>query len=211
MAEQRRTRSDGRETIALIKKHALAELEKYGAINFNLDRVLETSGVSRSSVYHHFGSRDDLLAVVSLELALRQVVNELKIVEDLADAATTPAAMFDVLVIGLTAGATPQARSRRLRRVAGLAATESNATIHDAMRAVQVEGTTHFIRILENAKQRGLIKPSAPIRGIAYHLQSLLIGRIVVDMTDSQDIEREWLETSVASLRVLLGVPAGSK
>lgn len=207
MVESRRTRSDGRETIALIKKHALVELEKHGPINFSLDRVLDSSGVSRSSVYHHFGSRDDLVAVVSLELSLRQVVNELRIVEELADAATTPAAMFDVLIIGLTAGATPQARSRRLRRVAGFAATDSNKTIREAMSAVQVEGTTHFIRILENAERRGLIKPSAPIRGIAYHLQSLLIGRIVVDITDSKDIEHEWLDTSVASLRVLLGVP----
>ena len=45
-----RKRSDGIQTMALVKKFARAELDKYGAVKFNLDRVLEKSGVCRGAL-----------------------------------------------------------------------------------------------------------------------------------------------------------------
>ena len=205
MTSTRRTRSDGRETIALIKKHALKELEKSGAVNFNLDRVIEESQVSRSSVYHHFGNRENLIAVISLDQSLQRIVDELKVVERLANQATTPAQMFDVLILGLTAGGSKEAQARRLRRVSGFAATDSNKAIHRAMQEAQVEGTAHFIRILQQAEERKLISPIVPIQGIAYLLQSMLVGRIVPDITESTDIDNDWLEASLQAIRHLLG------
>lgn len=191
--------------MALIKKHALAELEEHGAVNFTLDRVLENSGVSRSSIYHHFGNRDGLIAVVSLEQSLRRIVVELQEVEKLADAASTPREMFDVLSLGITAGSTAPAKVRRLRRVSGFAATDSNRSIQESMKEVQLEGTAHFVRILEKALERGLISPTAPIRGIAYFIQSILVGRIVTDITQSNEIDEDWMEASLSALRALLG------
>ena len=206
MATQRRTRSDGRETIATVKKCATAELEKYGAVNFNLDRVLAESGVSSSSVYHHFGSRENLIAVVALDQSLQHVIAELAIIEELADQARDQKSMFEVLMLGLSVGGTPKARTRRLRRISGLAATDSNKAIQRAMKDAQIDGTAHFIRVLESAEQRKLISPRAPIVGIAYLLQSLLVGRIVVDVTGSSDTDDAWLNTSLTALRYLLGI-----
>lgn len=206
MATQRRTRSDGRETIATVKKFATAELEKYGAVNFNLDRVLAESGVSSSSVYHHFGSRENLIAVVALDQSLQHVIAELAIIEELANQARDQKSMFEVLMLGLSVGGTPKARTRRLRRISGLAATDSNKAIQRAMKDAQIDGTAHFIRVLESAEQRKLISPRAPIVGIAYLLQSLLVGRIVVDVTGSSDTDDAWLNTSLTALRYLLGI-----
>lgn len=205
MSSRQRVRSDGQETMALVKKHALAELEEHGAVNFTLDRVLENSGVSRSSVYHHFGNRDGLIAVVSLEQSLRRIVIELQEVEKLADAASTPSEMFDVLSLGITAGSTARAKVRRLRRVSGFAATDSNRSIQESMKEVQLEGTAHFVKILEKAAARGLISPSVPIRGIAYFIQSILVGRVVTDITQSKQIDDDWMEASLTALRALLG------
>lgn len=206
MATQRRTRSDGRETIATVKKFAAAELEKYGAVNFNLDRVLAESGVSSSSVYHHFGSRENLIAVVALDQSLQHVIAELAIIEELANQARDQKSMFEVLMLGLSVGGTPKARTRRLRRISGLAATDSNKAIQRAMKDAQIDGTAHFIRVLESAEQRKLISPRAPIVGIAYLLQSLLVGRIVVDVTGSSGTDDAWLNTSLTALRYLLGI-----
>ena len=206
MATQRRTRSDGRETIATVKRFATVELEKYGAVNFNLDRVLAESGVSSSSVYHHFGSRENVIAVVALDQSLQHVIAELAIIEELADQARDQKSMFEVLMLGLSVGGTPKARTRRLRRISGLAATDSNKAIQRAMKDAQIDGTAHFIRVLESAEQRKLISPRAPIVGIAYLLQSLLVGRIVVDVTGSSDTDDAWLNTSLTALRYLLGI-----
>jgi AcrR family transcriptional regulator len=52
---ERPTRSNGRETMSRILEHARRELDEFGPVKFNIMRVIEESGVSKSSVYHHFG------------------------------------------------------------------------------------------------------------------------------------------------------------
>lgn len=205
MQTSRRTRADGRETIELVKKFASAEFAEHGAVNFNLDRVMEASGASRSSVYHHFGNREGLIAVVSLEDSLARMMNELKAIDNFADSATTPEEMFNVMMLGFGAGASTEAKLRRLRRVSGFAATDGNKAIKEAMKEVQIAGTDEFIRILEKAASRGLIKPRSSIRGIAYLMQSMLVGRITSDVTESAEIDADWLATTSATLRWLLG------
>ena len=55
-------RLDGKETAEKVLTHALRELDKHGAVNFSLDRVIDSSGVSRSSIYHLFGNRAGVIA-----------------------------------------------------------------------------------------------------------------------------------------------------
>ena len=59
-------RRDGLRTISRIVEFAAKELDEVGAVQFNLDRVIEKSGVSRGSVYHHFGDRDGLIVAVEV-------------------------------------------------------------------------------------------------------------------------------------------------
>lgn len=207
----RTTRSNGRETIATVKKFALAELEKHGAVGFNLDRVIDKSGVSRSSVYHHFGSRDKLIAAVSVELSHRRNMQELSLTMEAMRSASTPSEMFDVITAGLRAGATPDAKARRLRRVAGLGATGSNKALQAALNEVQLDGTDKVVEALADAQERGLIAPVAPLRGVAYFIQSVMVGRIITDMSQSDEIDGEWLETALTALRAVLGTDSLTK
>lgn len=78
MGEPLRKRSDGLATIELVLEHARAELEASGPVRFNLDRVIESSDVARSSVYHHFGSRAGLIATIELEHWVESQASELR-------------------------------------------------------------------------------------------------------------------------------------
>lgn len=119
--------------------------------------------------------------------------------------ASSPEEMFDVITAGLRVGAMPDARARRLRRVVGLGATGSNKALRAAMTEVQLDGTGRLLTALEEAHQRGLIAPVAPLRGVAYFIQSVMVGRIITDMSGSDEVDREWLQTALISLRALLG------
>jgi len=73
MSEPKRKRSDGLETIDRIVSFATAELDEVGPVQFNVIRVLEKAGVSRSYVYHHFHNREGLIAAVEVQRLLDQL------------------------------------------------------------------------------------------------------------------------------------------
>jgi AcrR family transcriptional regulator len=198
-------RADGIETVALIKKFALKELEKYGSVQFNLDRVLRQSGVSRGSVYHHFGSRDGLITTLEMESSLSKTLEELSLIRQLIEAASTTKEMLDTFTIGFIAGDTASARQRRIRRIASLAASEKNRALTAALREAQIVGTAEFASILVLAEQKGLVRLASSPEGTAYLIQSMLLGRILVDLSGSDEMQATWLESSIVAIKALLG------
>lgn len=206
MVKRGEKRSDGIETVSVVKKYAMKELEKYGSVQFNLDRVLRQSGVSRGSVYHHFGSRDGLITTLEMESSLAKTLEELAIVRHLVEAASTQQEMLDTFAIGFTSGDTAAARQRRIRRIASIAASEKNRALTAALRDAQIAGTAEFVRILILAEQKGFIRLTSSPEGTAYLLQSMLLGRILVDMTDSKDTQQAWTESSIVAIKALLGI-----
>jgi AcrR family transcriptional regulator len=60
-------RRDGIDTMARLMVQARIELAKNGVDNFDVEAVLESAEAARSSLYHHFGSKFDLIYTAQLE------------------------------------------------------------------------------------------------------------------------------------------------
>jgi AcrR family transcriptional regulator len=200
----RRTRRDGRATVSLVMRVAAEELDASGPVAFNLDRVIDVAGVSRSSVYHHFGSRAGLITAVEgsrmldayqeANVATREVVRSVKSGEQ----------FFEFVESVFAAGGGADAQARRNRRVASLAAAEQMPGLHELMRDAQRSGMDYYEETLQMAKDRGLIDPQVPLRGIANFIQSVLVGRVLVDLLEDAEADADWVTTTMVALRCLL-------
>ena len=73
MSESPKKRIDGLETMERIVEFAERELVEHGVAGFNLTRVIEQSGVSRGSVYHHFINREGTIAAVETKRLLEDL------------------------------------------------------------------------------------------------------------------------------------------
>lgn len=197
-----RKRSDGIQTMALVKKFARAELDKYGAVKFNLDRVLEKSGVSRSSVYHHFGSRNGLIATVEVDRGLEDTLKEMEILRSFLLGSDKFERVMGYIEIALNADDDKAARLRRRRRIALVAASEHNKALAASLANAQSEGTAHLAETLQMMKDRGIINPTVPLPGIASAFQSLLLGRIYADITGED--QSDWVQATLVSIRAML-------
>ncbi|MFM7488877.1 MAG: TetR/AcrR family transcriptional regulator [Actinomycetota bacterium] len=197
-----RKRSDGIQTMALVKKFARAELDKYGAVKFNLDRVLEKSGVSRSSVYHHFGSRNGLIATVEVDRGLEDTLKEMEILRSFLLGSDKFERVMGYIEIALNADDDKAARLRRRRRIALVAASEHNKALAASLANAQSEGTAHLAETLQMMKDRGIINPTVPLPGIASAFQSLLLGRVYADITGED--QSDWVQATLVSIRAML-------
>lgn len=197
-------RSNGVETANLILSVAMREFDLHGPANFNLDRVIEQSKVSRSSLYHHFGSRDGLLLALELERLRSAMRADNLEARKLLDLISSAEEAFAIIELGVSTSASQAQRITRQGRIASFAAARHAPAIRDALRDTQIRATEEFAETLRLVKERGWIDPIEPIEGIAHFVQSFLLGRILVDILDDQEADAQWHVAAVQALRALL-------
>ena len=207
MPQPVRKRSDGLETMGVVKRFARKELDQHGPVQFNLDRVLEKSGVARSSVYHHFGSRNELIATIEAERYVEEVMAESEAMRAIFYSCKDRDAVLRVVENALAMDGGKTGRRRRRRRLSLLVAAEHNAVLERAMIRGQIEGTAHFIETITRMVERGVVVATAPIPGIAHFMQSVFVGRILVDMTNDESLDRDWVTTTMVAIRAFFVAP----
>jgi len=204
MSDQQRKRSDGRETMSRVMKFAVAEFNKVGPDDFNLDRVLEKSGVSRSSVYHHFGGRYGVIAAVEAKLVEKDIdVNNIGL-REFVNVANNAQEILAVIKLEIAQGSKQEDKVTRQRRVSTFVAAQRSELLYEVLQSKQRQATEYLCETLQIATSRGLIKPRVPEMGIAQIMLSLLFGRILVDLVGDETSDQLWTQATLESLEYLL-------
>jgi len=204
MSDQQRKRSDGRETMSRVMKFAMAEFNKVGPDDFNLDRVLEKSGVSRSSVYHHFGGRHGVIAALEAKLVEKDVdLNNIGL-REFVNVANNAQEILAVIKLEITQGSKQEDKVTRQRRVSTFVAAQRSELLYEVLQSKQRQATEYLCETLQIATSRGLIKPRVPEMGIAQIMLSLLFGRILVDLVGDETSDQLWTQATLESLEYLL-------
>lgn len=203
MGEPMRKRSDGLATIEVVLHHARAEIAAHGPVKFNLDRVIESSGIARSSVYHHFGSRAGLVATLELEHWVDQQAVELDGMRKFLLDATSLDEVFAAIEFVLRTDGDAKGRFRRSRRLASLVAADGIPALATTLRQAQISGGAHLAETLRMMQDKGIISMSIDPVGISYFVQSILIGRVLVDVGDEPGVDDLWVDVAMSTLRHL--------
>ena len=187
-----------------VMKFAMAEFNKVGPDDFNLDRVLEKSGVSRSSVYHHFGGRHGVIAAVEAKLVEKDIdVNNIGL-REFVNVANNAQEILAVIKLEIAQGSKQEDKVTRQRRVSTFVAAQRSELLYEVLQSKQRQATEYLCETLQIATSRGLIKPRVPEMGIAQIMLSLLFGRILVDLVCDETSDQLWTQATLESLEYLL-------
>jgi AcrR family transcriptional regulator len=197
-------RSDGLRTISRIVEFAAKELDEVGAVQFNLDRVIEKSGVSRGSVYHHFGDRDGLIVAVEVSEIVQILTSGNERMRRLFSESSSGEEIIKGMEAAIRAGTQGKGRNYRRRRIASLATAQHSPAIAEALADLQLKETDYWAATLNIGAERGLIRPFEPLLGTADVIQSLLVGRILVDLLEDDSRDNLWIASAVEVFRALL-------
>jgi len=179
------------------------EVEKHGLIDFNLDRVLADAGAARSSLYHHFGSREALIAAVEFETAARALQAEMDLMRVVILSAKSVDDVIALLEAGLRGDGGAASRARRVRRIEQLVIASRSKALADVVAAAQRDGTKHLADTLTMAADRGIIAPRIDTMALSMWLQTHFVGRNVLDVLDDPVVEAEWITGVVEAARHL--------
>lgn len=204
MTEPRPTRVDGRETMDRLLEFAERELNEVGAVKFQLSRVLDAAGISKSSAYHHFGSRDGIIAAVEMKTVTQQIEENNRIFRLFVENASEDQSATEFLRLLVTTSGESAGEVSRQRRAATLVAAQGIPALAQFVGETQREAAEKLAETLELAIERGWISPTAPVLGIAHWILTSVFGRILVDLTHDDETKAAWEETTlVAQIAVM--------
>ena len=197
-------RSNGIETAKRILDVAIKELDDVGPSRFNLDRVIENAEVSRSSLYHHYGSRDGLIIAVELRRLETTLTEGDQEIRQMLSNLTSPQEAWEIIEFGIRSSASQQQRVTRAQRFASFAASEHAPALKESLQRMQKRAAEEFSETLRLARDRSFINPVEPIEGTAHFIQSFLLGRMLVDVLNDATADEQWHQATMTSLHALL-------
>lgn len=198
-------RSDGIETMARLLKQARIELSKNGVDNFDVEAVLERSEAARSSLYHHFGSKFDLIYTAQLEELAEGLNNDNQVFRFLVETSESEEDFFNKLAELMKITSTKELVEFRKRRIQVLASATHNDKLAEAIRVAQVEGNLYFTGSLEILRTRGWINPQHDLHAVTYMIQGLLFGHVMLDFSQLSELEEGWVEVAMETIVTLVG------
>lgn len=158
-----------------------------------VDVVLARSGVSRSSVYHHFEDFQGLIEATLLRRFSANVDADAKVMADVAENATSKEEYWDRIHKLSAATQIPERAPIRAERARIISLAASNKRFGENL-AVQQDRLTDAIAFsIAQAQVKGWVKPELDSRTIAVFLQAYSLGRAVDDSSSKHVNNANWV------------------
>jgi AcrR family transcriptional regulator len=150
--------------------------------HLNINEVLQVSGISKGSMYHHFTDFNDLINAALVRRFGRGVDTDIaRINEGFAN--TSSAEQFLDVVEQLSVQIhTPERANARAERAAILARARQNDALCEALAAEQHRLTMSLADLIEEAQRRGWATKDVDPVATATFLQAFTLGQMVNDV-----------------------------
>ena len=198
------TRQQGRKTMKLLIDHALIELNKNGAANFDLDAVLRRSKTSKGSLYHHFGSKNGLIVAVEAEIIKSGLTSDNQVLRQMIEGCKSPQEFFNAIELVIRAGAGAPTREVRRQLIRSIAFAQHDKNLAETLRETSLRGTQYFAETLAIAQQKGWLKNNIELTALSFWLQGIFIGQIMIDITNTKTNDEKWVSIALYSLKTFI-------
>ena len=195
------TRQQGRKTMKLLIDHALIELNKNGAAKFDLEAVLRRSKTSKGSLYHHFGSKNGLIVAVETEVIRSGLTSDNQVLRQMIEACKSPQDFFNAIELAMRAGAGEPTREVRRQLIRSIAFAQHDKNLAATLQETSMMGTQYLAETLAIAQRKGWLKNDIELTALSFWLQGIFIGQIMIDITDVERTDEEWVSIALHSLK----------
>jgi AcrR family transcriptional regulator len=193
MSRRQRSRpQDGdNPTSARILEQAMIVVTEDGFDQFNVQRVLDGAGVSRTTLYNHFTDVDTLIERALVATFAQETDHYVALLGTIVADAPDRAAFGDAVRSLITAFSHLPA-AVRLRRTHTIALGAARPTLQASIAEQQDRITAAWATTISDAQQRGFIRRDLEPHATAVMVLSITIGRIVDDAAGEQISDQQW-------------------
>ena len=192
-AEVREVRNSIHPTKDELIKTVVVLLDHLTPDKITSEKVLEISGISRGSLYHHFQDFGELLELAQVRRYAAYVDKSIEVMSELFSSVKSR----DELIAGLRKVSVslhaPELANSRMERLTAISKVMNNPRMAAALGSEQERLTQAIGDLFHDLQLRKLGNPALEPRTAAVLFQAYGLGRAVDDFTMSQINQENWL------------------
>jgi len=190
-------------TAVLLIDTVIGLLEVESMETVTIAMVLERSGVSHGSLYHHFEDFSDLVEKAVVHRYIRRLNDSLDDIRRLLELSDVAEFHRQVGVISRDSF-DPQRSRNRMERIEVLGATQSRPRLAASIARAQGDFTEEYAEILAEMQSRGWLRKDLSAHAIAAFIQAVVLGRIVDEVADRHVDFDDWNTVAMTAFRAIL-------
>lgn len=173
-------------------------LDTKSATQISAEEVLEISGISRGSMYHHFEDLNDLIETTQVYGYSKWVDASIKFMYDFVITANNKEELRQALRKLTEITQSDGRKAARAQRALALALCASNERMAKKL-APEIQRLTDAIADVTNeVKNKGLFKESVDSKVLSTFIQAYTLGKIVNDFNPEPVSEEPWVDFIMA-------------
>lgn len=199
----RRARATPHPTATLLLETAVELLNTVPADGLTIAMVLERSGVSYGSLYHHYADISDLVEQAIVRRYTRRLKDSVLAVRSLlesVDAVDFRQRAEDLVRLSID----PDLRKNRLERVEALGALQGRPRLVARIARAQQEITDAQAALYAEFQQRGWVRADLDPVTLSAFVQGMIVGRVVDDVSERPIDRDRWQQVALCAFRALL-------
>jgi len=169
-------------TIDALVEATIRALHEGGEAGFRVEEVLQETGTSKGSLYHHFTNRDGLIEAATLVEFSRQVSQDTEVIRQALGGAESREELLARLDAINEASQSPDRAPARARRLRILGTAVNRPALREALGVEQSRLTDTITEVIADGQQRGIISGAVDARALGVFIQAYTLGRVLSDI-----------------------------
>jgi len=167
-------------------------IDEHGSQGFTVEVLLETSNISKGSLYHHFEDFHDVIMQAQVLRFARYVEEDIAALTNVLLAAFSREDMFSRLDLISRAAHDPIRSARRADRIEILAGTRHSEKMKNALAPTQSRLTGAIADLVREMKAKDFVNQELDPGAVAVFIQAYSLGLIVNDVSNDQVDLENW-------------------